>query len=226
MSLRGYAVPASLPPDLKGMSIREASGKVLNALAKLVPWLIGGAVDLAPSTKTRLTFEFAGDFEPSGKDGDYREHARCAAVNGMTLSAAEAYEARRAQQSALGINMVNQSEALKKQWPSLSFGDFQMETRQGQHHFKVEVNFGGVDPGAMLVELYAEGSDGQPFRKSMVQGDKLPDCKDSYAYTVQVAASRPAGDFTPRLIAKIAGDASALGNVLESLATLIFLGRT
>ena len=93
------ALPA-FPPDPKGKSTREISGKVLNALAEKVPWLIGGAADLAPSTKTRLTFEFAGDFEPSGKGGDYRgrnfhfgirEHAMCAVVNGMTLTGLRAF---------------------------------------------------------------------------------------------------------------------------------------
>ena len=87
-------------PDPKGKSTREVSGKVLNALAEKVPWIIGGAADLSPSTKTRLTFEFAGDFEPPGKGGDYRgrnfhfgirEHAMCAAVNGMTLTGLRAY---------------------------------------------------------------------------------------------------------------------------------------
>ena len=48
--------------DPKGVAGREASAKVENAIAKNVPWLIGGAADLAPSTKTRLTFEGAGDF--------------------------------------------------------------------------------------------------------------------------------------------------------------------
>jgi len=90
----------TFPPDPKGKSTREISGMVLNALAEKVPWLIGGAADLAPSTKTRLTFEFAGDFEPSGKGGDYRgrnfhfgirEHAMCAAVNGMTLTGLRAF---------------------------------------------------------------------------------------------------------------------------------------
>ena len=50
------------PADPKGVAGRDASGKVLNALAQNVPWLIGGSADLAPSTKTRLTFEGAGDF--------------------------------------------------------------------------------------------------------------------------------------------------------------------
>jgi starch phosphorylase len=126
------------------------------------------------------------------------------------VPAAQAYEARRAKQSALGISMVNQRQALEKQWPFLSFGDFSVETREGQHRFEIEVNFGEVDPGAVLVELYAEGPDGPPFRQSMVQGDKLPDRHGSFVYTAQVAASRPAGDFTPRLIPQISGVAVPL----------------
>jgi transketolase len=50
------------PADPKDMAGRDASGKILNALAKNVPWLIGGSADLAPSTKTRLIFDGAGDF--------------------------------------------------------------------------------------------------------------------------------------------------------------------
>ena len=52
----------SFPTDAKGLAGRDASQKVLNALAQNVPWLMGGSADLAPSTKTRLTFEGAGDF--------------------------------------------------------------------------------------------------------------------------------------------------------------------
>ncbi|MEJ0019502.1 MAG: transketolase [Acetobacteraceae bacterium] len=84
----------------KGLSTRDASGQVLNALAQRIPWLIGGAADLAPSTKTRLTFATAGDFQAPGPIGDYRgrnlhygvrEHAMCAAVNGMTLCGLRAF---------------------------------------------------------------------------------------------------------------------------------------
>lgn len=87
-------------PDAKGMSTRDASGKVLNAVAEQVPWVVGGAADLAPSTKTRLLFEGAGDFQPYGRLGAYsgrnmhfgiREHAMCAIVNGMTLTGIRAY---------------------------------------------------------------------------------------------------------------------------------------
>ncbi|HEY1932453.1 MAG TPA: transketolase [Acetobacteraceae bacterium] len=90
----------TFPPDAKGIATRDASGKVLNALAQRVPWLLGGAADLSPSTKTNLTFEGAGSFEAAGPIGDYhgrnfhfgiREHAMVAAVNGMTLSGLRAF---------------------------------------------------------------------------------------------------------------------------------------
>jgi transketolase len=79
------------PTDAKGVAGRDASGKVLNAIAKNVPWLLGGSADLAPSTKTRLTFEGAGDFTAesySGRNFHYgiREAAMGAVINGMSLS--------------------------------------------------------------------------------------------------------------------------------------------
>jgi transketolase len=84
--------------DPKGLAGREASGKVLNVLAQNIPWLIGGAADLGPSTKTLLTFEGAGDVEaatPGGKNLHFgiREHAMAAAVNGLTLSKLRAFGA-------------------------------------------------------------------------------------------------------------------------------------
>jgi transketolase len=81
----------AFPADAKGMASRISSGKVLNAVAQRVPWLIGGAADLAPSTMTRLTPESAGDFEANNYAGrnfhfGIREHAMAAALNGMALS--------------------------------------------------------------------------------------------------------------------------------------------
>jgi transketolase len=77
--------------DEQGMGSRDSSGKVLNALAESVPWLIGGSSDLAPSTKTRLTFDGAGDFSAENRAGrnlhfGIREHAMHAILNGLSLS--------------------------------------------------------------------------------------------------------------------------------------------
>ena len=76
------------------------------------------------------------------------------------VPAAEAYEARQANQGALGIRMANWRRQLEQEWHSISFGDLQIETRDGQHHFQVEVIFGGVDPQAVQVELFAGGDRG------------------------------------------------------------------
>ena len=79
------------PADAKGLASRDSSGKVLNAIAKQVPWLLGGSADLSPSTKTRLTFDAAGDFQgetPEGRNLHFgvREHAMGAVLNGLSLS--------------------------------------------------------------------------------------------------------------------------------------------
>jgi len=79
------------PADAKGLAGRDASAQVLNAVAKNVPWLIGGSADLAPSTKTRLTFPDAGDLTaetPGGRNLHFgiREHAMGAVLNGLSLA--------------------------------------------------------------------------------------------------------------------------------------------
>jgi transketolase len=86
------------PPDPKGIAGRDASGKVLNVLAQNIPWFLGGSADLAPSNRTTLTFEGAGDFEPGTPGGrnlhfGIREHAMAAIVNGLSLSKLRAFGA-------------------------------------------------------------------------------------------------------------------------------------
>ncbi|MGB9195405.1 MAG: transketolase [Terriglobales bacterium] len=86
----------TFPADAKGLATRDSSAKVLNAIAKNDPWLMGGSADLYPSTKTRLTFEGAGDFEANNFNArnfhfGIREHSMGAIVNGMTLSFLRTY---------------------------------------------------------------------------------------------------------------------------------------
>jgi transketolase len=88
----------AFPADAKGLATRESSGKVLNALARNIPWLIGGSADLATSNKTTLTFEGAGDFQPGSYAGrnlhfGVREHVMGASVNGLVVSGIRAYGA-------------------------------------------------------------------------------------------------------------------------------------
>ena len=81
----------TFPADAKGMATRESDSKVLNAVAKNVPWLLGGAADLYPSTKTLI--DGASNFEKGNYSGrnfhfGIREHAMGSIVNGMSLSRA------------------------------------------------------------------------------------------------------------------------------------------
>ena len=86
----------TFPPDAKGIASRESSGKVLNAIAKNHPWLVGGSADLSPSTKTRLTFPDAGDISRDSLGGrnihfGVREHAMGAILNGLALAKLRAF---------------------------------------------------------------------------------------------------------------------------------------
>src|ERR1700737_4705780 len=88
----------TFPPSEKGLATRDASGKVLNVIAERVPWIIGGAGDLAPSTKTKFSFHGAGGLQPGAPGGGtmhfgIREHAMGATVNGLVLSRLRAFGA-------------------------------------------------------------------------------------------------------------------------------------
>jgi len=76
------------PADAKGMATRASSGKIINALAPILPELIGGSADLAPSNNTKI--DGSPDFQKVSYDGrnfhfGVREHAMGAALNGMNL---------------------------------------------------------------------------------------------------------------------------------------------
>ena len=89
----------SFDTDAKGIASRASSGKVLNQVAKNVPWVLGGSADLAPSTNTLLKFDAAaGDFSAANYAGrnfhfGVREHAMAAICNGMALCGLRPYGA-------------------------------------------------------------------------------------------------------------------------------------
>ncbi len=76
------------PVDKGPMATRDAGGKVLNAIARKVPWLIGGSGDLSPSTKTLI--EGSGYVEPGQYENrniawGVREHMMCGSTSGLAL---------------------------------------------------------------------------------------------------------------------------------------------
>jgi glycogen phosphorylase len=126
------------------------------------------------------------------------------------VPAAEAYINREVDRSALGIRLVDWRRQLELEWQSVSFGDLQTETRDGQHNFQVVVILGRIAPDAVLVELCADEPESATWRHPMVMENKLPDREGSYVFSAQVPAMRPAGDFTPRVIPYFSGVAVPL----------------
>ena len=86
----------TFPTDAKGLATRVSAGKVLNGISAKIPWLVGGAADLAPSTMTNMndarSFE-AGSYDGRNMHFGIREHGMAAAVNGMVLSGLRSFGA-------------------------------------------------------------------------------------------------------------------------------------
>jgi glycogen phosphorylase len=122
-------------------------------------------------------------------------------TEGYYLPAAAGYRKRAADKGALGRQIVDWRRRLAEHWRAARFGSVRVESRNGRHEFIVEVHLGGLDPGAVRVELFADAvNGGDPVRQAMARGQKLDGPGSGYAYAGSVPASRPAGDYTPRLL--------------------------
>jgi starch phosphorylase len=116
------------------------------------------------------------------------------------LSAAEAYCKRASEKGAMGARMVSWQRALERNWSNLRFGEVKVVSDAGKHVFEVQVYLGGLDPNTVLVELYADGMDGaMPFRQEMTRGRQLVGA-NGYIYHGEVSSTRPATEYTPRVI--------------------------
>jgi starch phosphorylase len=127
------------------------------------------------------------------------------------IPAAEAYQARTASQGAMGVEVVKWHHELKQKWAHLRFGEAKIETIEEKHVFEVVVYLNGLDPDAVRVELCADGvNSDDALRLEMKRGRKLIGIENGYVYSVQAEATRPASDFTTRLIPCLPGVAVPL----------------
>jgi starch phosphorylase len=116
------------------------------------------------------------------------------------IPAAAAYHMRAADKGALGAQIVNWQHNLDKKWDTLRFGEVKVALEGGKHVFQVEVYLGGLDPKSVRVELYADGvNGGEPEQQEMRRGEPLTKV-NGYTYSAQVPTTRPATDYTARLI--------------------------
>jgi glycogen phosphorylase len=119
------------------------------------------------------------------------------------LPAAAAYRLRAADKGALGASIAELQRHLDEQWATLRFGDVKIETRAGQHVFDVAVDLGGLDSAQVRVELYADSVDGGPAIRQELVRVPVPGGTQGHStfhYQGAVLATRPAGDFTARVI--------------------------
>jgi starch phosphorylase len=117
------------------------------------------------------------------------------------LPAAAAYQHRAADKGALGRQVLDWCRDLEKKWTAARFGKAKIETAAARHLFEIQVYLGGLEPDAVQVELYADGADGSvAVRQVMTRVGPLAGAVNGFAYRASVPASRPAADYTARVI--------------------------
>ena len=117
------------------------------------------------------------------------------------VSAAAAVRERAAKQGALGSDLLSWQAQLTKHWPKLRFGSATVEEQKGLHFFQVQAFLDDLDPDAVAVELYATGQNGDAsVCQVLSRGERLVGSVNGFLYTARVPATRPARDFTPRMI--------------------------
>ncbi|MGV8991320.1 MAG: alpha-glucan family phosphorylase [Thiobacillus sp.] len=117
------------------------------------------------------------------------------------LPAAAAYLERAADSGKLGVELINWRHALEQKWAALRFGEVKIESDSEQHGFEAQVYLDDLDPDAVRVELYANGIDGAVAeRVEMQRVRQLVGSTNGYAYRAEVPATRPASDYTARMI--------------------------
>jgi starch phosphorylase len=127
------------------------------------------------------------------------------------LPAAAAYRERAADKGAVGRQVVDWGDRLEQQWSTVRFGEVTVESDVKQHVFDVQVLLGKIDPKFVRVELYADGADGGgPIRQEMTRVRQPAGTAGDYLYRTTVSATRPAEDYTARVIPCCSGVAVPL----------------
>lgn len=117
------------------------------------------------------------------------------------LPAADAWRKRAANSVERGEQIVEWKRALAHYWHTAHFGNLQVETLGDEHLFQVQVYLNELDVDSVKVELYANAlNGGLPVRQLMERSDALVGAVNGFVYKARVPASRPANDYTPRLI--------------------------
>jgi glycogen phosphorylase len=122
------------------------------------------------------------------------------------VPAAAAFRRRTEKGGSLAADLLNWQAQLAKHWSMLRFGSATVEQKDGQFTFHVQVFLGDLDPEALRVELYAEGQNGNPpVTQTLNRGEHLVGSANGFSYTTVISVTRPAADYTPRLVPQQSG---------------------
>ena len=122
-------------------------------------------------------------------------------TNDHYIPAAAGYKTRAANDGKVGSALVQWERSLAERWGTLRFGNFSVETKDGQHRFEIGVIAGGLHPDEFRVELYAG-----PIGANGAKPEILAACKSSVnpsgmiVYSVCCPGKRPATDYTARMV--------------------------
>ena len=122
------------------------------------------------------------------------------------LPLAKTYQGRATDKGKIGKQIVEWINTLQQKWSTLQFGEVKVKTDGDKHIFEVEVFLNTIKPNAVIVELYANGIDGgAPIRQELKLVQKQTASVKPHLYRATVSATRPAADYTPRVIPNFPG---------------------
>ncbi len=117
------------------------------------------------------------------------------------LPAAAAYRRRSPPGAEIAERLLGWRRHVVEHWSAIRFGTLRVDTRDGEHHFAVDVHLGQLGAAAVRVELFAEPqSGGEPVHRVMMRDPAAVAAAGWDRYAASVPSSRSTGDFTPRVI--------------------------
>ena len=131
------------------------------------------------------------------------------------LPAATAYQLRTANKGALGKQIVEWRHSLAQKWAAIHFGELKVHTIDAQHVFELQVVLADVETTAVRVEMFADGlQDDVPTHQEMSRVSPMDGVPGGHIYGTTMPATRPAWDYTPRVMPKLEGVTVPLENNL------------
>jgi starch phosphorylase len=127
--------------------------------------------------------------------------AICEYTEDHYLPAASGYRDRAADDGALGLSLLRWKQDLDRHWNTVRFGSVKSETHDGEHFFQAEISPGALTRDQLQVELYADSMHGgMPSIEVMTAPEPCPDSPGVLTYSTHVSATRPASDYTARIV--------------------------